>query len=65
MHGAESEPVFGSPSAKCFDIGHIENQLGDGLATFAPAVQEMKHDVVARDSEIFQLDNEITFFSVN
>ena len=64
-HSAEREPVFSSPGAKCFDVGHIENQLGDGLASFAPTAQGIEHDVGPSVSGTLQLYDAITFFSVN
>ena len=57
--------MFSGSGAKCFDIGNIEDQLGDGLTTFAPSAQGMKHDVAPGAGGIFQLDDAIAFFFVN
>ncbi len=57
--------MFSGSGAKCFDIGNIEDQLGDGLTTFAPSAQGMKHDVAPGADGIFQLDDAIAFFFVN
>ena len=65
MDSAEREPVLSSLGAKCFDIGYIENQLGDRLATSAPTPQGMKHDVGSGVGETLQLDDAIALFSVN
>ena len=61
VHSAERKPVFSGSGAKCFDIGNIEDQLGDGLTTFAPSAQGMKHDVAPGAGGIFQLDDAIAF----
>ena len=65
MHGAKQETLFSSLGTKCFDIQYIKNQLGDRLATSTPAPQGMKHYVGPSISGTFQLDDAITFFSVN
>ena len=65
VYPAELEPLLGGSGAKCLDIRHVENQLGDGLATFAYAAQGVKHDVVPSPTGAFQLDDTITLFPVN
>ena len=65
VHGAEQEPIFSRLATKCFDIPYIKYQLRDRLATSTPTPQGMEHDVGPGIGGTFQLDDAITFFSVN
>ena len=65
MHGAEQKPVISSLGTKCFDIRYIKNQLRDRLATSAPTPQGMEHDVDPGIGGTFQLDDAISYFSVD
>ena len=65
MNPAKFESVLGGAGAERVDVGHVEHQLGDGLAALASASQGVKHDVAANPAGAFQFDDSIARFPVD